>query len=487
MTIALSDPFTTFDTLTTEKSDAAAERIKNLMFNGLIKKSETFDYVGDLASEIKPSEDGKAITFVLRDGVKFHNGQPFTSKDVKYTFDELFNAKGFKSFAFFDTVNDQRVAHITSIDTPDPRTVIFNLISPSIKNQLLANLVAVPIVAEGTAPQLRTQPVGTGPFKFVSFDSSQNSVELAANPEYFDGAPKIQKLRVKTITDSSGLGSELQAGGVDIAPNPTNMPPDAIRTLDGLGDLKVQQFDGSNLLYLGFNTQDEVLKNAKVRQAIGHAIDREKIIKELLSNQAKSASSVLPAGSWAFSAGTEYKFDPAKAKQLLQEGGYNKQPIRFKFASGNTAFNSIAQVVQAALLDVGLNIEIVPVDPNALRQEVSQGQFQMTTGILIGGNQDPIFLRDLFTTSKIPPKGPWNRWRYSDPEVDKLVEGAFNEPDRDKAKELYVKAWERISADNPLCPLWYPANMVIYNKRIGNIKLSPGADWGFVKDITLNN
>jgi peptide/nickel transport system substrate-binding protein len=105
VTLALPEAFTSFDTLTTEKSDAAAERVKNLMFNGLVKKSETFDYVGDLASEIKTSEDGKAITFVLRENVKFHNGAPFTSKDVKYTFDELFNAKGYKSFAFFDTVD----------------------------------------------------------------------------------------------------------------------------------------------------------------------------------------------------------------------------------------------------------------------------------------------------------------------------------------------------------------------------------------------
>jgi peptide/nickel transport system substrate-binding protein len=263
------------------------------------------------------------------------------------------------------------------------------------------------------------------------------------------------------------------------------MPPDAIKILEGVGNLKVEQFDGSNIQYLGFNTQDDVLKNPKIRQAIGYAIDREKIIKELLSGQAKPASSILPAGSRAYAPGTQYSFDPAKSKQLLLEAGYNKQPIRFKYASGNAAFNSMVQAMQNLLLEVGLNVEILPVDPNALREEVKQGQFQLTTGILIGGNQDPIFMRDLFTTSKIPPKGPWNRWRYSDPEVDKLVEGAFNEPDRAKAKELYVKAWDKISADNPLFPLWYPANMVIYNKRIGNIKINAGGDWSFVKDITV--
>lgn len=485
MTVSLSEKFTTFDTLTTDKSDAAAERVKNLMFNGLVKKSETFDYIGDLASEIGTSEDGKAIKFVLRENVKFHHGALLSSKDVKYTFDELFNARAYKRSAFFDTNG----AHITSIDLPDARTVVFNLRSASLKNQLLANLVAIPIIGEGTAGQIAEQPVGTGPFKFVAFDRSQNIVELEANPDYFEGAPKVKKLRVKTVTDASSLQAELQTGGVDLAPGPSNMTPDSIKALDGVGNLKVEQFDGSNVLYLGFNTKDAVLSDPKIRQAIGYSIDREKIIRELLSGQAKPASSILPAGSWAYSPGNQYTYDPEKAKKLLQEAGYNREPITLKYASSNAAFNNIAQVVQTSLTAAGINFEIRPGDPDTVREELAKGQFQMNTGIWIGGNQDPIFLRDLFSTGKIPSETVTccNRWRYSNPEVDKLVEDAFNEPDRAKAKDLYIKAWSLISADNPLYPLWYPANMVIYNKRIGNIKFNASGDWSFVKDITVNN
>jgi peptide/nickel transport system substrate-binding protein len=290
---------------------------------------------------------------------------------------------------------------------------VFNLQRAEVRNQLLANLVAIPIIADGTAGQLKTHPIGSGPFKFISFDASQNIVELASFSDYWEGAPKIAKLRVKTVTDASALQAELQTGGVDVAAAPSNLPPDAIKILDGLDDLKVEQFDGSNIQYLGFNTQDAVLKNPKVRQAIGHAIDREKIIRELLSGQAKAASSILPVGSWAYTQGTEYSFDPTKSKQLLQEAGYKREPLRFKYASGNAAFNSIVQAIQSSLLDVGLNVEIVPVDPNTLRQEVSQGQYQMNTGIWIGGNQDPIFLRDLFTTAKNPGEGVscCTRWR----------------------------------------------------------------------------
>jgi ABC-type dipeptide transport system, periplasmic component len=113
----------------------------------------------------------------------------------------------------------------------------------------------------------------------------------------------------------------------------------------------------------------------------------------------------------------------------------------------------------------------------------------LNTGVWIGGNQDPIFLKDLFTTGRIPDANVacCNRSRYSNPEVDKLIEDAINEIDREKAKQLYIKAWDIVSADLPLLPLWYPANMVVSNKRIGNVKISPSGDWSFIKDITVTN
>ena len=164
VTVALPEKFTAFDTLTMTGSDAAAERVKNLIFNSLVKKDANFDYVGELAKEIKTSEDGKTITFILQDGVKFHNGQDFTSADVKYTFDELFKSNGFKSGAFFDTVpldkNETRkiagssktrgtccsitgrlrnlskslrqneFRTLRSIETPDAKTVVFTVTRP---------------------------------------------------------------------------------------------------------------------------------------------------------------------------------------------------------------------------------------------------------------------------------------------------------------------------------------------------------------------
>ncbi len=176
VTVALSESFSGFDTLTSDKSDAAAERVRNLMFNALVKKTESFDYTGEMAESIETSEDGKAITFKLRQNIKFHNGAGFTSKDVKYTFDELFKSTGYKRLAFFDSVDKKLVPHIDGIETPDEYTVVFRIARPALKNQLLSNLVAIPIIPDGTVATQRSQPVGSGPFKFVNFDQSQSTL-----------------------------------------------------------------------------------------------------------------------------------------------------------------------------------------------------------------------------------------------------------------------------------------------------------------------
>lgn len=524
VTVALPEKFSAFDTLTSSAApDASAERVRNLMFNALVKKDANFDYVGELANEIVTSPDGMTITFKLRDGVKFHNGKEFTSADVKYTFDEMFKSNGFKSAAFFDSVpitdnataapkppaapspsptgngnnspkppeevKTKKVAHISSIETPDAKTIIFKVTRPALRNQLLSNLVAIPIIPEGSVAQQKDHPVGSGPFKFVSFDASQNIVELAANPDYWDGPAKIQKLRVKTVTDANSLQAELQTGGVDIAPNPTNLPPDTLKSLANNPNLKVEQSDGSNIQYLVFNASSPPLNNPKIRQAIGYAIDRQKIVTELLFDQAKVANSILPPQSWAYADGVVYKYDPEKAKQLLKEAGYKNEPINFKYGSGNLAVNQYSQVIQSALADVGLNVQIETLEINTIRQQLAQGQFQMYTGIWVGGNQDPIFLRDLFSSTKIPggTVSCCNRSRYINAEVDKDVEEAINTTDRGQAKALYGKTWQIVSADLPLLPLWYPASMVVTTKRIGNVKMGPSGDWSFIKDVTVAN
>jgi peptide/nickel transport system substrate-binding protein len=495
VTIALPENFGSLDTLSSTGTDAAADRVRTLIYNSLVKKNEKFEYVGELGDYVV-GDDNQTVTFTLKDNVKFHNGKVLTSADVKYTFDALLAANGAKAGSFFDSAPDasdpkKRVSHFSEpISTPDAKTVVFKVTRPELVNQLLSNLVAIPIIPDGTIEQQKTAPIGSGPFKFVSFDSVNSFVQLESFPEYWEGAPKIAKLNVKTVTDANALQNELLSGGVDIAPNPTILSPDALNAISNSGALKVEKFPGSNIQYIGFNTQVSPFNNVKVRQAIAYAINREKIINELLSGQAKIAYSILPEESWAYTPGKKYNYDPEKAKQLLQEAGYKGELIKFSYASGNQAVNQYSQVIQSSLKDIGMNVELETFESKTLLQNLIKGQFQMNTSTWIGGNQDPIFYRDLFASTDTPekkPNGGRNRARYSNPEFDKIIEEAVHTFDKAKAKELYAKAQEIVSNDVPLLPLWYPTSMVISTKRIGNIKINPSGDWSFMKDVTVTN
>lgn len=488
VTIALSDKFSTLDTLTASASDAAADRVRTLIYNSLVKKNERFEYVGELAKEINVAEDKVTVTFTLHDNVRFHNGKKLTSADAKYTLEALLASGGYKAASFFEKTEDGKTEpHIVSIQAPDEKTLVIKLSKPWLVNQLLSNLVAIPIIPENTIDKQKEAPIGTGPFKFLSFDQVNNIVELEANEDYWEGAPNIKRLNVRTITDANALQAELQAGRVDLAPNPTNFSADTFNSLKNNPNLQVIQSDGSNVRYIGFNLKAPVVNNLKIRQAIAYAINREKIISDFLSGQAKVAHSILPEESWAYDPGIKYSYDPEKARQLLQEAGYKGEVIKLSINSGSAAISFYAQIIQQSLKDVGLNVEIEPLESSTLLDYLRLGKYQMNTSIWVGGNQDPIFLRDLFLSSETPDKKPngRNRSRYSNPEFDRIILEAVETLDKQKAKELYSQAQQIVSRDLPLFPLWYPANMVVASKRLDNIKINASGDWNFVKDVVV--
>lgn len=504
-TIALDGNFDTLDFLGAPSVPANAERIRTLIYNTLTRKNENFEYVGDAASEISPSFDGLTLTFKLRDNIQFHDGKPLTSSDAKYTLDSLLKLSSPKAAAFYETINGQRAAMITEVTAPDPKTLTIRLARPALRNNLLANLVAIPILPEnsqiGTGnsnqpgstpnPGVYTPPPGTGPYKYVRYDAANNFVELAANENYWEGAPNIKSLRVRVITDANSLQAELRSGRVQIAPMTINLSPDTLKNFSGDSNFQVKQFPGANIQYLSFNTQEKPFDNVKVRQAIAHAINREELINSLLFGQAKVAYSILPESSWAYNAGTKYDFNPDKAKQLLDEAGFKPdaagnrfpQTVKFKIIAGNAATNQYAQVIQNQLKNVGISVELDPAESGVFFDQLKKGQYQMTTARYVGGNHDPIYFRDLFASSQI---GNSNRTRYSNPQFDQLISQAVNETDREKARQLYAQVQEIISRDAPLVPLWYPANMVVAAQNVGNINVEPTGDWSFVRNLTYS-
>jgi ABC-type transport system substrate-binding protein len=213
--------------------------------------------------------------------------------------------------------------------------------------------------------------------------------------------------------------------------------------------------------------------------------------------QGKIAHSILPEDSWAYSAGEKYSFDPAMAKKILDDAGFKdpdgdgpqmrfSKPIVFKVSGSSVAGRQYAGVIQNYLKNIGVDVKIETAELNTLFDQLRSGQFQISYGQWVGGNQDPIFFKDLFATSEIPTqeRASRNRSRYSNKELDALLDQALNTFDRDKAKGLYQQIQAIVSRDVPVLPLWYQANIVIARKGVGNIKVNASGDWAFVKDVT---
>jgi peptide/nickel transport system substrate-binding protein len=260
----------------------------------------------------------------------------------------------------------------------------------------------------------------------------------------------------------------------------------------------VLQFTGSNLNLLTLNTSRAPLDDVRVRQAIAYAVDREGMIRDLLLGQGKIAHSILPEESWAYHASQKYSFDPAMAKKLLDEAGFKDpdgegpqmrfaKPVVFKLSGSSASAKNYAGVIQNYLKNVGIPVSIEPAEQNTLFDELRRGNFQIAYGQWVGGNQDPIFFKDLFATSEIPTetRAARNRSRYSNKELDALIAEALNTFDREKAKVLYARIQDIVARDVPVLPLWYQANMVIAKKNVGNIKVDASGDWGFVRNLTV--
>jgi peptide/nickel transport system substrate-binding protein len=491
--VANSDKFSGLDTLSTTSPDSAADRLRTLMFNSLVKKNERFEYDGELAKEIKIDYKNLTITFILNPNIKFHNGKLLTSADAKYTIEALFASGGYKSDSFFDSKpnpkdysNPIREPHVVSIATPSPLTLVLKVRNIPYINQTVSNLVAIPIVPEGTIAIQKISPIGTGPFRFVRFEQEKNLVEFEANRNYWEGSPKIEKLIVRSVTDANALEFEFDSGNVDIAANPSNFSPETLSNLRNSEKLQVVESDGANIRYLGINVSVKTNRNLKLRQAIAFAIDREKIIREQFFGQAKIAHSILPPNSWAFDSEVRYEFDQAKAKKLLKEARYRGQIITLYVAAGNSAVKTYSDTIQAMLKDVGINLAIETLENNTLLERLKTGDFQMNTSIWVGGNQDPVFIRDLFQSDESPDKksGGRNRSRYSNTEFNDVIKKAISATDKEQSRELYRKAQRIVARDLPLIPLWHPSNIVVANRRLGNIKMNPSGDWSFLKDVT---
>src|SRR5262249_35311651 len=280
-----------------------------------------------------------------------------------------------------------------SVETPDERTVIFHAREPFYT--FIGNLPAIGIIPEGAGQENINAPVGTGPFRFVSYNEGE-PVVLESNPNYWDGAPSLARVLVKYVPDNSTRQAELMSGAVDLAYN-AQFDPETIRALSGRKDIQVSVSEGGNIGYLGLNLSGaSKLADPRLRQAIAYAIDPEVIIQRLLRDQARPARAILPPEHWASNREVKiYDHDPHRAIQMLEEAGYTDPdgdgPLpRLQLGlltSTNQLSRNIASVLQDQLRMVGIQLQLQSLESATLLDKINKAQFDMYYLIGVGFNQ----------------------------------------------------------------------------------------------------
>jgi peptide/nickel transport system substrate-binding protein len=459
--------------------DAYSERIDNLIFDDLLSRGENLDVAPGLAERWE-IPDPLTYVFHLHHGVKFHDGRPLTSRDVKWTFDSLLTGK-------IRSIKGAAYRFVDHVDAPDDFTVVFHMKEPDAA--LLWNVSdgAMGIVPYGSGNEVTAHPIGSGPFKFVSAEIDKEVI-LERNDDYWDEKAKLARVRIAVVPDATTEALELRKGSADVIIN-ASFPADTVLTLEREPSLAVESAPGTEVQYLGFNLRDPILKNVRVRQAIAYALDRRPMIQYLWRDEAQPARSVLPPQSWAYYGNVPtYDHDPGKAQKLLDDAGYPAvNGVRFHITMKTSTTEStrlMVAVMQQQLREVGIMLDIRSFESATFFADVTHGAFQMYGLRWIGGNEDPDIFSLCFSSSRFPPNGA-NRGYYSNPKVDALIDQARREVDPRVRKPIYAEVQRILAEELPYIDLWYLDNVLVYNKRVVNLKLNPAGNYDFLRTAEL--
>ena len=376
---------------------------------------------------------------------------------------------------------------LKSVRALDDYTVEFTLNEPFAA--FPAQLAGVPaIVPDGSGDSMRTFPIGTGPYRFVS--AEEDVVTLAAFEGYFDGLPNNAGIVLKVVPDDTMRGLELRKGSVDVVVN--DLPPDMVHQFERAGGFAVSRDPGLDFSYLGFNMRDPVLSDKRVRHAIGYAINRDAIVTYLRRGLARPAFGLVPPQAWAFEPDVRtFPYDPARSKALLDEAGYRDPdgdgPLpRLRLSlkiSTNEETRLQSTVMQQDLRRVGIDLDLRSYEFATFYADVLKGDFQIFSLQWVGGAlADPDIIRRVFHSQQVPPAG-FNRGYYKNAEVDRLIDEASRALSEEERHAKYGRAQQLIAEDAPYIPIWNRVNVILAQPGFTGLHLPPTGDFQSLRDV----
>jgi len=458
-------------------TDAQSEHIDELIFDGLVVRDANFRVAPGLADRWD-LPDPRTLIFHLHPDVHFSDGRPLTSRDVLWTLNSMRDGTVI-------TPKGASYTSVASIEAPDAETVVLHLKYPD--NFLLTNLSsgAMGIVPYGSGRDFWQHPVGSGPFRFVSQEIDKEVV-VDRNPLSWRGSGNqgnIQRVRFAVVPDPITRALELRKGSADLESN--SLLPDMFTVLAAEKHLVVESVGGTQVQYIAFNTIDPILRDVRVRQAIACAIDLPLILSTLQDGRARPATSLLPRTHWAWTQNVaRYNYDPKRARSLLDQAGYHPDSngVRVHLTmktSTDEGTRLLAATLQQQLAQVGIALDIRSYESATYIQDLTRGSFQIYALRWIGGNEQPDIFAYAFSTARIPPKGA-NRGRYRNSKLDALLDDASASTDQAHRRDDYVQVQQILAQDLPAFNLWYKDSIVVHNRRITDVTISPSGNFNFL-------
>ena len=440
------------DTLHPTDFSTTVERgVLNQIYDTLLYYSPdgTKDPEPRIAESYEISDDGLDYTFHLRDDVTFHDGTPVTADDVVFSI-ELYKASEYQG---------SQISMLSSVEATDEHTVVCHLDAPysPFLQGICSPMIASKAYYESSEDDFVNNPIGTGPYKFVSRAKGSN-IKLEANEDYYRGAPEIKEVTFEVIPDSSTKAIALQTGEVNFAEIDSATKPQ----LEANPAITIAEVPTSAFSYIAMNTEKEPFNDVKVRQAINYAIDRDNLVAVCYDGEAEVNSNICAKERFGYSDDQfQYTYDPEKAKELLAEAGI-ETPYDLGEILVAEKYSNLATVIQNDLKAVGLDVTISVKEFNSYISDLQNGSYGITAlNMTLEG--DTQTLEMAFTSDYI---GIANNARYSDEEMDKLFEQARTETDNDKRAEIFNEIFTKAQDEAIYAVMCNPMTLYAYNSDL---------------------
>ena len=471
------------------EADTVSADITSLIFDAVMQVDpSTTEPRGDMAKSWEISTDALTYTFTLQDGITWHDGSPFSADDVKFTYDLHMNAGS----------NSPHTAELTervkSVEAPDDKTVVFTLTAPAspfLVNNMIYEIVPQHILQSVDPKALAQHPfstgkagttIGTGPFMFKEWVKDDH-ITLVKYSGYWRGEPHLDSFSLKVVPDVTTLVQQLQTGEVDYSGR-DGVDEASVKTLQQDSSIVVANYDSFDFTYYGYQldeTKSKLFQDKAVRQALFYALDREQMVKAIRFGLGRVAIGTMGVDSWAYTPDQitlKYPYDPAKANKMLDDAGWAKgndgirakDGVRLSFTlhtnSGSDVNTQYAAVMQQAWKAIGVDCTPQEDEWNAfLERLTSTRDFEVfLIGFSWGVDPDQ---SNMWSTAAY--EGGLNVNKYSNPQVDDLLEQGIRETAIPTRKQVYTQMQNIVVDDLPSAIIDFPKSIAAYNKRVHNL------------------